>query len=75
MAQKAENLLLFEATQEQAGREQLARQITDKIRASRNIEAALQTAASELSRALRVPQTVIDLYISDKGDTTPVLPK
>lgn len=63
LAQKAENLRLFEATQEQANREHIARQITDKIRASRDIETALRTAAEELSKALGTTRAVVDLKV------------
>jgi GAF domain-containing protein len=68
LAQKAETLRLFEDTQRQATREQIARQITDRIRASRNIEAALQTAAEELSKALGTAQAVIDLRVNPQHD-------
>jgi putative methionine-R-sulfoxide reductase with GAF domain len=64
LAQKTENLRLFEQTQQRATREQIARQITDKIRASRDIETALQTAAAELSKALNTSKAVIDLKVS-----------
>ena len=64
LAQKAENLRLFEETQQQATREQLARQIADKIRASRDIETALNTAAQELSKALGLSKAQVDLEIS-----------
>jgi GAF domain-containing protein/methyl-accepting chemotaxis protein len=63
LAQKAENLRLFEQTQERAGREQLTRQIADKVRASRDIETALKTAAEELSKVLGTTRAVIDLNV------------
>lgn len=65
LAQKAESLRLFEQSQERATREQIARQITDKIRASRDIEAALKTAAEELSKALSTSKAVVDLKVSE----------
>jgi GAF domain-containing protein/HAMP domain-containing protein len=75
LAQKAENLRLFEQTQRRAAREQMARQITDKVRASRNIESALKTAAEELSKALSTARAVVDLNVTppaaDAGDPTP----
>jgi GAF domain-containing protein len=64
LAQKMENLRLFDETQRRASREQLARQITDKIRASGDIESALQTAARELSSALGVSRATIDLEVT-----------
>ncbi|MFQ5576062.1 MAG: GAF domain-containing protein [Anaerolineae bacterium] len=63
LSQKAENLRLFEATRQRAAREQLTRHITDKIRASRDIERALQIAAQELSVALGTSRAAIDLKI------------
>ncbi len=74
LAQKAENLRLFEQTQQRAAREQVARQITDKIRASRDIEAALKTAAEELSRALGTAKAVVDLKVAlqpEQPDSSP----
>lgn len=68
LAQKVENLRLFEQTQQRASREQLTRQITEKIRASRDIEAALQTAAQELSKALRTPRAVVNLKVPKSQD-------
>ena len=70
LAQKAENLRLFEQTQQRATREQIARQITDKIRASRNIETALKTAAEELAKALGTAKAVIDLKVASPSDET-----
>jgi len=77
LAQKAENLRLFEDTQRQAAREQLARQITDKIRASRDMETALKTAAQELSQALGVARAAIDLKTlqPDESDGSGDAPK
>lgn len=68
LAQKVENLRLFDQTQQRAAREQMARQITDKIRASRDIESALRTAAEELSKALGAARTVVDLKVNDDTD-------
>jgi len=58
-----ENLRLFETTQQRATREQLTRQITDKIRASRDIESAMKTAAQELSRVLGTTRATVDLKV------------
>jgi GAF domain-containing protein len=72
LAQKAENIRLFEETQQQAAREQLVRHIMDKVRASRDIETALKTAAQELSEALGVARTVIELQVKpDKSGPEP----
>jgi GAF domain-containing protein len=69
LAQKAENLRLFEQTQERAAREQIAHQITDKVRASRDIESALKTAAEELAKSLGVARAVIDLRLAPNEET------
>ncbi len=73
LAQKAENLRLFEETQQQAAREQMARRITDKIRASRDIETALNTAAQELSNALGTARAVINLTVTDTNELAQTL--
>lgn len=70
LGQKAENLRLFEQTQQRAAREQLARQITEKVRASRDIESALKTAAEELAKSLSVARAVVDLRLP--SDDKPV---
>jgi GAF domain-containing protein len=64
LAQKAENLRLFEATQQRASREQIARRIIDKVRASRTIETALETAAEELNKVLGTVKASIDLQVT-----------
>ncbi len=63
LGQKAETLRLFDATQATATREQLARQIADKVRASRDVESALKTAAEELRKALGTTRTVVDFSV------------
>lgn len=68
IAQKAETLRLFEAAQVRATREQVTRQITEKIQASRDIEAALKTAADELTRVLGTASAVIDLRVSSEPE-------
>lgn len=70
LAQKVETLRLFEETQQRATREQLARQIADKVRASRDIESALKTAAEELSKALGATRTIVNLQVTPKDDQT-----
>jgi GAF domain-containing protein len=68
LAQKVENLRLFEATQQRASREQIARRIIDRVRASRNIEMALRTATEELSKALAVSRAVVDLRVEPQSE-------
>jgi GAF domain-containing protein/HAMP domain-containing protein len=64
LAQKVENLRLFEQTQQRAAREQLARQISDKVRASRDIDSALKTATAELAQALGVARAAVNLQLA-----------
>ncbi|MCB0211827.1 MAG: GAF domain-containing protein [Anaerolineae bacterium] len=70
LAQKAENLRLFEQTQQRAAREQVARQITDKIRSSKDIETALKTAAVELSKALGTARAMVDIQVQRPSDNS-----
>jgi GAF domain-containing protein len=63
LAQKVESLRLFEDTRQRATREQIARRIIDKVRASRSIETALKTATEELNKALGTARAVIDLQL------------
>lgn len=70
LAQRAETIRLFEATQRQAAREQLARQISDRVRASRDIETALKTVTEELSKALGTARAVIDLRVTPPQEET-----
>jgi GAF domain-containing protein len=68
IAQKAETLRLFEAAQVRATREQVTRQITEKIQASRDIESALKTAAEELNRVLGTDRALIDLKVTSADE-------
>jgi GAF domain-containing protein/HAMP domain-containing protein len=70
LAQKAENLRLFEQTQQRAAREQIARQIADKVRSSRDIESALKIAAEELAKNLGVARAVVDLQVAPVDEPT-----
>ncbi len=60
-SQVAEELRLLDETQQRAAREQLTRQITDKVRAANSVEDALQTAVAELSKALGQAHTFVNL--------------
>lgn len=81
VAQTAENLRLFEETQERAKREATIREITDKLRAAPNLDALLETAARELGQQLGVRHTVLELGINSKSfepalsDSMPRSPK
>ena len=63
VAQAAENLRLFEETRQRAGREQTIREITDKLRATHNLDALLETAARELGLRLGARHTVLEIGI------------
>lgn len=68
LAQTLENLRLFEDTQKQATREQLTRQITDKLRAAPDIDAIIQTGLTELAKALNVSRAYVKLTTRPEGD-------
>jgi PAS domain S-box-containing protein len=61
LALTVENLRLFGDTQQQAAREQLTREITDKMRTSPDIDMIIETGLTELARALDVPRTYVKL--------------
>ncbi|RME76345.1 MAG: GAF domain-containing protein [Chloroflexi bacterium] len=61
MAQTAETLRLFDETRQQAAREQITRQITDKMRAAPDVESIIETGLQELARNLGVPRTYVRL--------------
>lgn len=73
LAQKAENLRLFEDTQKRAVRERLTRQIIDKMRASSDVDTIIQTGLVELANALDVSRSYIKfsdlLETQDKPQT------
>lgn len=52
---------LLAETQRRAEREQLIRQITDKVRATPDLEAILQTTVQELSEAMGLPRAFVRL--------------
>jgi GAF domain-containing protein len=56
-----ENARLLQQAQQRARREQLAREITGKIQAAADVEAALQTVVRELGRALGTPHSFVQL--------------
>lgn len=61
LALAAENLRLLDATQRRAAREQLTREITDKMRRATNMEGLIQTAVLEMAAALGVRDTFVQL--------------
>lgn len=67
-AQSAENIRLFDETRERAGREQVIREITDKLRAAPNLNALLKTAARELGLRLGARHTVLEMGIEKNAN-------
>jgi PAS domain S-box-containing protein len=63
LAQAADQLRLFDETQQQAARERRAGEIGDKIRAAQSLEEALQIAAKEVGLSLKAPQTTVQLDV------------
>lgn len=68
LAQFAENLRLFEDTREQASRERIIHEVTDKLRAAPSLDILLETAARELGLQLGVRHTVLELGIDPPRD-------
>ncbi len=63
VAQAAENLRLFDETQQRAAREKRVAEIGDKIRAAQSLEEALQVAIKEVGLSLKAPQTMVQLEV------------
>jgi|GEM_PF-3133718 len=61
LAQTAENLRLFDETQQRAGREQTTRQIIEKMRSSPDIESIINTGLKELSSVLNTDRVYVRL--------------
>jgi len=59
-----EGARLYQDTQRRAAREQLTREITDRMRRAANVEAIVQTAVDDLSRVLGTPRTFVRLGVS-----------
>ncbi len=78
MSLAIENARLFDDTQQRAAREQLAREITDKMRAEPDIDSIIETGLGELAKSLGVSRTYVKLStkIKDKSDDHlgPILP-
>jgi GAF domain-containing protein len=70
LALAAENLRLVDETQRRAAREQLASEVTARMRETLDMEAVLKTAANEMYRALGLDEIVIRLA-TDKVDGDP----
>ena len=62
LSQAMESARLFEQTHRRAAREQLASEITSKVRASNDPQTILQTAVLELHKALKVNRAQVILH-------------
>lgn len=65
VAQAAENIRLFDETRERATRQQVIREITDKLRTAPNLDTLLKIAVQELGHRLGVRHTVLELGIEN----------
>jgi GAF domain-containing protein len=65
VAQAAEQIRLYDETQQRAAREQRVGEIGDKIRAAQSLEEALQVAIKEVGLSLKAPQTTVQLEVQD----------
>jgi GAF domain-containing protein/HAMP domain-containing protein len=70
LALATENLRLVDETQRRAAREQLAGDVTARMRETLDMEAVLKTAADEMYKALGLDEIVIRLA-TDKADGDP----
>ncbi len=61
LALTVENLRLFDDTQRRATREQLTRQITDKLHTAPDVDSIIQTGLTELAKSLGVSRTYVKL--------------
>jgi GAF domain-containing protein/HAMP domain-containing protein len=70
MSLALENARLFDETRQRASREQLTRQITDRMRAAPDVDSIIETGLSELAKALGVSRTYVKL--SPKADSSKI---
>jgi PAS domain S-box-containing protein len=67
LALTVENLRLFDDTQRRATREQLTRQITDKMHAAPDVDTIIQTGLNELANVLGVSRSYVKLGSSQRS--------
>jgi GAF domain-containing protein len=70
LALTVENLRLFEDTQQQATREQLTRQITDKMRSAPDAESIIQVGVQELAKVFQSSHLVVELDMNSNDNET-----
>lgn len=71
VAQTAENLRLFQETQERASRERLIGQVSDKLRRAPDIDTLMKVAVGELSRILGPERAFVRLGSEAELGVTP----
>lgn len=71
VAQAADNLRLFEETQERANRERLITEIGENMRRAANMDALMQVTVSELTRVLGGARTFVKLGNSESLSNKP----
>ena len=67
-SQAAENLRLSDSNLKQANREQVIRQITEKMRMATNLETLVEVAASELGEQLGAAHAIVELGAEKEQD-------
>lgn len=70
MALAADNLRLLDASQRRASREQLTREITDKMRRATSMESLVQTAVHEMATAFGTSNTFVQLNVPQEEKQT-----
>jgi GAF domain-containing protein len=68
VAQSAENLRLFEETQERAGRERVIREVTDRLRVAPNLDRLLEIATTEISHLFPVAHAELSLHVEGQPE-------
>lgn len=68
LALTVENLRLFDDTQKRAMREQMTRQIADKIRAAPDIDSIVQTGLTELAKVLNISRAYVKLMTGPEAE-------
>jgi GAF domain-containing protein/HAMP domain-containing protein len=70
VAQAAENLRLFDEIRQRAGREQMLREITEKMRAATSLDELIETAAEELGQHFSAQYALVELgaEVEDSND-------
>ncbi len=71
MAMAADNLRLLDATQRRAAREQLTREITNKMRRATSMNTLVQTAVQEMAAAFGISDTFVQLKVLEEQQDNP----